>query len=323
MQPVISFAAARARITPNDVSRGAAIQTFLRDLANDGRSDRTINEHRKELRRYTAWLDERLIDWRTATPADLAEYRRTRSARGISSQTSLITTMRVFYRWAADLEQGPLIDRNPAERLRTPKQPKAAPRSLISEEVRQLLAALVEEAARDTSQRFQRDRVLILTALYTGLRAAELAALCWFDVDLNRGVLTVRKGKGQKGRAVKLRADILHVLSSWRALQEGDGHWPVFALGAAGVTSPHVGVALVPNRIGKIMRRYAKLTGLPLTAHVLRHTFATIALRNSGNLYSVSKALGHAQLQQTMVYLRGDPRDSDPAVESLPGIDDW
>lgn len=81
--------------------------------------------------------------------------------------------------------------------------------------------------------------------------------------------------------------------------------------------------AIVSNRVGKIARTYAKELHLPITGHVLRHTFATWALRKSQNLYSVSKALGHAQLTQTEIYLLSDPKDSEPAVEALPSLKEW
>lgn len=315
MAQIISFAAARTRLADNDkITRSTVVKAFLTDLQSDGRSSSTIVGHRNELRRYGQYLDETEQDWQTITPAALNIYARTRADNGVSSRTSLVITMRVFYGWASDPGQGPLVARNPAERLKTPKRPKATPRSLNAEQVRQLLAALDREAEKDASLRMQRDRVLLLTALYTGARAAELAGLYWPDLDLISGVAVVRKGKGAKGRAMKLRPEVCTLLSAWRVLQAGSPDAPVFSLGAD---------PLVPNRVGKIVRRYARLTRLPLTAHVLRHTFATTALRRSGNLYSVSKALGHAQLQQTMVYVRGDPRDSESAIDSLPGIDDW
>lgn len=147
------------------------------------------------------------------------------------------------------------------------------------------------------------------------MRAAELAALRWSEADLVAGVITVMKGKGQKGRAIKVHPDLLPVLVTWRDVQPvhlADG--PVFSLTAE---------PIIPNRVGKIAHRYAGATRLPLTAHVLRHTFATQALRRSGNVYAVSKALGHAQLQQTMIYVRVDPHDGEPAIDALPGTSEW
>jgi integrase len=156
---------------------------------------------------------------------------------------------------------------------------------------------------------------VLLTALYAGLRACELSALRWRQIDQVAGAINVEISKGHKGRAVPLHPSLARVLADWRITQELEGDSaPVFSLD---------GAPICPNRIGKIARRVAQSTGLPLTAHVLRHTFATSGLRGSGNIYAVSKALGHAQLKQTEIYIAASTRDSMPAVAALPDIDSW
>lgn len=314
MGQILSFAAARAKlIKDTGMSRVAAWHDFLTDLKLAEKTERTIGQHQAELRRYAVWLDENRIDWRGVSPAELASYARTRAHLSPSSRNALVTMLRVFYRWCVTQE---ILERSPAERLVSPKRTKAAPRALSGEQIRVLLDFLDREAAASPCVRLSRDRALLLTALYTGMRAAELAALCWSTVDLNSHVIVVEKGKGQKGRALKIHPELEPILTAWHAqqpLKASDG--PVFAI--------EMNTALVPNRIGKIMRRYAKATGLPLTAHVLRHSFATHALRRSGNLYAVSKALGHGQLQQTMIYIRTDARDGEPAIDAMPSMADW
>lgn len=313
MAAIISFAAARARAVRDDQDRGVAIAAFLTDLAVAERSDRTIEGHRNELRRYAAWLDDQAIDWLRVSPADLAEYARTRADRGPSSRSSLVITLRVFYRWVVDQEIGLL--RSPADKLHTPKRPKAAPRALSSEQIVTLLAYIDDQAITTSTPAAWRDRALVITALYTGFRAAELAALRWSALDLAGLTATVMEGKGARGRTVKLHSDLVAVLARWREKQRNTPDAPVFALSGDRV--------LAADRVGKIVHTIAVATGLPLTAHVLRHSFATAALRRSHHLYSVSRALGHRQIQTTMVYLRRDASDTDAAVDSLPNRGEW
>lgn len=311
MSNVISFAAARKRVAPTGDGRGAATLDFLKDLEVEGRSARTIGEHRAELRRYAVWLDEQQIDWAAVTPADLSSYARTRADRGASSRASLIITLRVFYAWCHTQER---VTRNPADRLRTPRRPKAAPRALSHEQIAQLLAYVDQVTIDKPGRAAERDRALILFGLYTGFRAAEMAALRWSAVDLVGLTVTVVEGKGARGRTVKLHAGIVAELTQWRVVQSLSPDAPVFSLTA----SP-----IAPDRVGKIVHKIAKKTGLPLTAHVLRHSFATTALRRSHHLYSVSRALGHRHIQTTMIYLRRDASDTDAAVDSLPNRDEW
>jgi integrase/recombinase XerD len=163
-------------------------------------------------------------------------------------------------------------------------------------------------------RRARRDEALLCSSLYAGLRAAELAGLRWHMLDLAGGVINVRISKGGKGRAVKIHASLAQLLAGWKELQGLGESAPVFSLD---------GQAIQPNRVGKVARKIALATGLPLTAHSLRHTFATHALRRGGDIYAVSKALGHSQLKQTEIYIAADDSASAPAVDSLPALDSW
>jgi integrase len=199
---------------------------------------------------------------------------------------------------------------SPAATFKTPKKPQPLPRALTLDQVRELVRYLRAQEGR----RAQRDAALLLTALYAGLRAAELAALRWAMLDIAGGVINIRISKMGKGRAVKIHQGLSQILDAWRVTQALGDNAPVFSLDETPIQ---------PNRVGKIARRIALATGLPLTAHSLRHTFATHALRRSGDIYAVSKALGHSELKQTQIYIAADVADSEAAVDSLPGLDSW
>lgn len=160
----------------------------------------------------------------------------------------------------------------------------------------------------------RRDRLLCLTGLYAGLRAAELATLTWDQVDRSGQTITIPESKMARGRTVRLHPDLAAELTAWKAAQPAAGVW-VFSLDGKGI---------VPNRVGKEVKAVGVAAGVALTAHVLRHTFATWGYRRSGNLLSVSRALGHSLVQTTMVYVRADARDGEAAVLSLPPTGgDW
>lgn len=284
-----------------------AIGEFKADLMLMGRAARTIEGHELELLRLQRWCGAEGLEWSTLTRRQLQPYARLRAELGHSSRANMFCSLRTFYRWA--VEAG-YVALSPAAGFKTPTRPHPLPRALTLPQVRTLVGHLRAGAGR----RARRDEALLLTALYAGLRACELGPLCWPGVDLADGVINIRISKMGKGRAVPIHPSLGQVLASWREVQQLDSNAPVFSLD---------GRPILPNRVGKIARGHARALGLPLTAHVLRHTFATWMLRRSGNLYAVSKSLGHAQLRQTEVYVSADVEDLRGPLESLPGVDGW
>lgn len=285
-----------------------AIGEFTADQQLDGRAARTVGEHRLELLRLGRWLDGESLDWQAVTHKELKRYTRTRASQGFSSRSSMICSLRVFYGWCVEQEYAPS---SPAAGFKTPTRPRPVPRSLTTTQTAQLVGYL--RSAEGATAR--RDEALFLTALYAGLRASELASLCWPAVDLAGRAVTIRLSKAGHGRTVPLHAALCEVLASWRQVQSYSDQAAVFALVADRQVKP--------NQINRAARRVAAAAGVAFTPHQLRHTFATVMLRRSGDLYGVSKALGHRQVAQTEIYLSADPEHIRATVETLPGLDSW
>jgi len=285
-----------------------AIEEFLSDLRVEGRGKLTLEGHERHLKRLAAWYEGKGLDWQTATRKQLQPYVRLWGERAASTRANLHTTLRTFYRWA--VEQG-YVAMSPAAHLKTPARSRPLPRSLTVDQVRRL----VEYLKLLESRKEQRDRILILTALYAGLRACELAALRWSMVDQAGQVINIRLSKMNHGRAIPIHPQLADELVKWAERQALAGDdLPVFSLD---------GVPIVSERAGKICREHSKALRVPFHTHSLRHTFATMMLRKSGNLYAVSKALGHLDIKQTEIYLSADVADIRAALDKLPGLEDW
>ena len=285
------------------------IAEFIADLQLIGRSPRTIEEHTLELNRLERWLNEQGLVWNEVNWRQLQSYARTKASLGYSSRANSFTTLRVFYHWAVTQE---LMSTSPAAHLKTPSKSKPVPRSLSADQLHTLITWLLNQAT--AGKRQHRDMVLILTGLYSGLRCAELANLHWADIDQAGRVITIRLSKMNHGRSIPLHPALAEQLASWRIHQAGHDDWPVFSID---------GQPLSVHRPGKICSRISAESGVPFTTHQLRHSFATWMLRTSGNLYAVSKTLGHSQLQQTEIYLSAQIEDLRVAVDSLPAIEAW
>jgi integrase len=284
-----------------------AVGEFLTDLELAGRAPLTRKRHRIELGLLGRWIAAEGLEWEELTRKQLQGYLRTRAGLSASGKANMLCSFRVFFGWALDQEY---IDRSPAVNFKTPQRLKPLPKALTLGQVRQLL----DHLAAGVGRRARRDEAMLLTALYAGLRGCELARLHWPDVDLQAGVIAIRISKMNKGRAVPIHPALLEVLIRWREIQQLDSSAPVFSLDDTPIT---------PGRVVKIAQRARAGSGVQFTCHILRHTFATWALRRSKNLYAVSKSLGHSQLRQTEIYISAEVADLRDAVNQLPGVAEW
>lgn len=117
-------------------------------------------------------------------------------------------------------------------------------------------------------------------------------------MDSKSGVITVT-GKGQKQRHVYLSAPSLAALNIYLA----DGRPSPVADDTLFLTED--GYPLKGDRVAKILERIGKkaCTSKRLSAHKLRHSFATSSLRHGANLAYVQRSLGHSQIRTTEGYL--------------------
>ena len=195
-------------------------------------------------------------------------------ASGRLSQESVHNVHRylgMFFRWANKRLGVP----DPTVDVAAPRHPQLLPRALSGEDVRTLLDSCPTG----------RGRLLVLVPLDTGLRLSEVAALRKSDLAETVRVL----GKGSKVREIPFSPDLV---SQLRGLGDGRHIWMAddgAPLSRAGVKTAY--------------RRLFAVSGVRGGAHSLRHTFATEYLRNGGDLYRLSRIMGHSSTRITERYL--------------------
>lgn len=160
-----------------------------------------------------------------------------------------------------------------------------------------------------------RDQALALVPFYAGARISEVVALDVDDVRLSarKGVLRIF-GKGERVREVPIHPKLGKALNGWL---EERRDWP-------GQESPALflnqrGGRLSVKAAHDIITGIATRAGLDdeITAHVLRHTFATSLVRGGIDLVVVAELLGHARLETTRVYTRPSAEDRIRALDLL------
>ena len=143
-----------------------------------------------------------------------------------------------------------------------------------------------------------RNRLILETLYYCGLRVSELAGLTWND--LNDGILTVF-GKGGKTRSIRVPESLSAKLESLR----GDAIAPIFQ-------SRKGGTALDRKSLTRIVKGSGKRAGLgdKVSAHWLRHCHASHSLDNGAPISLVQTTLGHSSVATTSKYLHARPNQS-------------
>ena len=180
-----------------------------------------------------------------------------------------------------------LILFNPTEGCVMPRLEKQEMKTLSTEH----LSAFLQEAKNSGVYE------LYYLDLATGLRRGELLGLKWDDIDLDMGVIRIKRQIGRvEGivqelplktknayRTISIGPDAVEMLKGMKENKASDYVFP----------SP-TGGPISPDSIMNMLRRVLKRAGLPaIRFHDLRHTFATLALQNGVDIKTVSGMLGH------------------------------
>jgi integrase len=222
-------------------------------------------------------------------PPDIRAILAEREREGYSGRTrrGILDVLRMIFRLA---EHDGLIERNPAEPVTAPRIDAKEPVHLTAEQAHKLLEAASDDPLRS----------LYAVALATGLRRGELLALTWHDVDLDRGTVTVRRGKTRAAaRSLPLVAFALAALD---ALPKQPGPiWPY---------SP----SYVTRHLGVLCER----AGVPrIGPHGLRHSAASILLAQGVDPLTIRGILGHTNVATTAHYARSEEPARREALERL------
>ena len=272
------------------------MEEYLAALSVAGRSPRTIEWYRANLREFCAFLER---DGAAASVGDLqpAKVRRWLLALG-SRQRALapaslagrVRTLKAFGTWvAAELD----LEANPLRAVPMPRVPAKLVPSLREQQIAALISAC--ETSRDPV----RDRAIVMFMLDTGVRVAEVAGLRIRDLDLVDGRCHVL-GKGSRERLVPVGRRARKSVRAWLATRRRvSADAPLF--------SGPGGVGLTTRGFHQLIGRLARRAQLDTrcSPHILRHTFARAFLVNGGDLFSLQRILGHSptSIQVTRRYV--------------------
>ena len=249
---------------------------------------------------------------RSVTRAHLLAWRRDLEQRGLAG-ASIRRKLAALSSLFDSLCEANAVIHNPVKGVKRPKLDSTEGKTpaIGDHQARALL-----NAPDATTLQGQRDRAILSTLLYHGLRRAELCALTVGDVQPRRGVVHLRiHGKGGKLRYVPLHPGTAELIDTY--------------LQAAGHGADRTGALFRPiknNRHGdrrasvtadgvyKMLAGYAATLNIRVAGfgpHALRATAATNALDHEADIAKVQEWLGHANIATTRLYDRRKMRPED------------
>lgn len=286
-------AVARAR------ARRVWVDDFLRYARAERRlSPRTVSAYRRDLDQFEAFVSayEGTQDWGWADVhrVSIRSFMGDLELRGLkrSSIGRKLAAVRAFF---AFLQRTDRVEASPTRLVRTPRRDRTLPSFLSEEDARELLDSAGAAARRDGSALALR-RWALLELLYScGLRLAEVHGLDVTAVDRRTGQVRAL-GKGGKERVVPLGRRASDALGAYFGKRGESASRAAFL----SVRGTRLSRRQIQRDVTAQLARVAD--GERLTAHSLRHSFATHLLDRGADLVSVKEMLGHASLSTTRVY---------------------
>jgi len=276
----------------------AAISSFLTHVqVEKGLATNTLSAYRRDLAKFEDFAKKRKLALAAVKRDDLVDFLASLYRQKLESKTVArhLVTLRNFFRHAQVQE---LISEDPTAHLESPKIRRSLPGYLRLDEVEKLL-----ELPNQTTPLGLRDRAMLEVLYSTGLRVSELTSLRVMDLDTKVGCVRCI-GKGDKERIVPVGRKALAIVEKYLR----DGRTALIGT-TRGNAVPYLFVNRRGGRISrvgvwKIFSSYGRKAGLrvPLTPHMLRHSFATHLLERGADLRSVQLMLGHSDISTTQIY---------------------
>jgi integrase/recombinase XerD len=288
---------------PPDTALGEMLEEYLKSLQVRNYSEMTVKCRRVYIGYFIRWCKDRGVTEPVEVTRPIIEsyqrylfYYRQKNGKPLTfiSQNVRLTPLRVWFKWMA--RQRYLLH-NPASEIELPRREYRLPKTILTvSEVEQVLA---QPDIREPLG--LRDRAMLETLYSTGMRRRELVNLKLYDMDTERGTVTVRQGKGKKDRVIPIgdraAAWVEKYLREARPqiVVEPDDYAMFLANTGEGLSIYHM-TYLVRDYVN------AANIGKRGSCHMFRHTMATLMLENGADIRYIQQMLGHADLRATQIY---------------------
>lgn len=233
-----------------------------------------------------------------------------------------------YFSWASK-RKGLGIE-NPAVDLEMPSVPDPEVLPYTEQEIKALLNACKMSEESQTEKRStwkfkrptaERDQLLILVLLDTGVRVSELCRIQYKDINIENQSIHIHAfetGKKSRDRMVYVGKRTMQIL--WRFVADNEDQESYLFTNSVDFGDKPLSRFAVDH----LLKRLGAKAGVPnCGAHRFRHTFAIQYLRNGGDIYTLKRLIGHNSLRMVQRYLQLAESDSQTAHRKASPVDNW
>lgn len=257
----------------------AVLDSYLREFSEHYSSE-TLYSYRSSVHQFLAYCSKEIND---ITKNDVKSWIRKMNDLKANTINRNVCALKSFFAYCLEDE---IIKTNPTLGIKYPKDNSHLPKSMSSHTLFKM---------REATKNNLRERAIIETLYYTGVRVSELINILIEDVNWENNEIWIRKGKGNKERIVLITPDCCERLKVY--------------LNSRKDTNPYLFVNRYNNKmsrqiIARIIKSIVKAVKIDekVTPHIFRHTFATDLAEKGAPIDLIADLLGHKNINNVRIY---------------------
>jgi len=262
-----------------------SILNYRRFLKRKNFSDLTAKNYLHRLKRFFCWL---AVPVESTTVKEVKMYIDSMLEERMAPRTvnCHLSSIRLFYDYLKN-EENVRIE-NPVVTGLLLRESHPLPRYVPDSEVESFLKCVTST----------RDLAIFMLMLRSGLRVQEVTNLTLDVIDYRRSQILIKAGKGAKDRMVFISNDAGIALANYLRKRPVTEERRIFLAEKGRCRGKPISVRAVQKRV----EMHARISGIPVTCHRLRHTMATQLLNANADLVSIQEILGHTKIKTTQRY---------------------
>lgn len=292
-----------------------ALEDFLIYLEGIRMSENTVKNYNSDLsafisfieeKRDTCDIDEKDLKRMSFNYLDTLRYYNGGKEYSISTLNRKRISMRKFIFF---LYRREYIEDNFGKQIEVIKKNKSATKDILDENelkaMNDMLKADIDNAKDNMSQyRAYRNRFIMLSFIYTGVRVSELITIKWSNIDFANNLILIEKGKGNKQRTIPINPEYKKeiILYKEKIAEIFQGNSSIFNCYIFFRDERNVKISLTTKTVRTITSEiFGRLSvNKHISPHSLRHTFASHSIKGQMSITTLAGILGHAKTSITL-----------------------